>query len=154
MAKPRQASHRRCCGRDGQVFSGHTGDVSVQASEEHDSTGSIWGKWSPNLKNSHCVAVVEFTTLLPTESKACVRPASQIRLLKSSCCCTQEYLVKLVEISPILQMLIYTWRMRDPCIQQQGMELWRIRCESLQRLRLSLIFLKFGSIFRWKVLSY
>lgn len=51
-------------------------------------------------KNSPCVAMVEFTTLLPTESKVSVRPMSQIRLFKSSCCCTQEYLVKLVEISP------------------------------------------------------
>lgn len=120
MAKPRQASHTWCCGRDAQVFSGHSGDVSVQGPEEQDSTGSIWGQLSPNLKNAPCVAVIEFTTLLPTESKASVRAMSQIRLLKSSCCCT---CIKLAEISPILQVLVYTWRMMDPCIQQQGMEL-------------------------------
>lgn len=32
----RQATHRWYCGKDAQLFSSHTGDVSVQASEERD----------------------------------------------------------------------------------------------------------------------
>lgn len=52
------------------------------------------------------VAMVEFTTLLPTVSKASVRPVLQtqwaiIGPFKSSCCHIQVYLINLVGISPL-----------------------------------------------------